>query len=437
MRDLGNDGRAGTAAAAAVLPAPSVAEIEAFLQRLAADAPESDDAVRIDRIAALETLRAAAEAAQTEAVADFVVSQRRSAAERRVPSVRRDRGVGAQVALARRVSPTRGQQHVALAMVLRVELPHTRAAHRAGRIDAFKATLIARETACLTAEHRALVDEQLCADPTTVERLSPRQLVGRLHRAAAELDPAAVVGRRRRAEVDRYTSLRPAPDTMSWLGALLPVKDGVAVHATLDRDARAAKAAGDERSISQLRADLLVHRVTGTPAGAVPVVLNVVVRDTVLLGDPDPDPDGGDGTGWVDGGGPVPGELLRQWVADNLEADTGLWLRRLYEQPATGALVAMDSHATFFQGRLAEFIRLRDRVCRTPGCGAPIRHLDHVEPRVRGGPTTAENGQGLCELCNYAKQADGWTARTVPGPRHTVETTTPTGHTYTSTAEIL
>ncbi|MDX6372235.1 MAG: hypothetical protein QOD98_1223, partial [Nocardioidaceae bacterium] len=50
-------------------------------------------------------------------------------------------------------------------------------------------------------------------------------------------------------------------------------------------------------------------------------------------------------------------------------------------------------------------------------------------------PTTADNGQGLCELCNYAKEADGWSARTVPGPRHTVETTTPTGHTYTSTAD--
>ncbi|MDX6373402.1 MAG: hypothetical protein QOD98_2390, partial [Nocardioidaceae bacterium] len=30
-----------------------------------------------------------------------------------------------------------------------------------------------------------------------------------------------------------------------------------------------------------------------------------------------------------------------------------------------------------------------------------------------------------------------WSARTIPGPRHTVEITTPTGHTYTSTADIL
>ncbi len=430
MRDLGTDGRVGTAAAAAVVAAPTVAEIEAFVRRLAADGTETDDAVRIDRIAALESLRAAAEAAQTETVADFALSQRMAAADRGVPAARRDRGVGAQVALARSVSPTRGQQHVSLALVLRAELAYTRAAFRAGRIDAFKATLIARETACLSAEHRALVDEELCASPETVERLSPRQLVGRLLRAAAELDPAAVAERRRRAERDRHTSLRPAPDTMTWFGALLPVKDGVAVHATLDRDARAAKADGDERSVGQLMADLLVERVTGSPAGSVPVVVNVLVRDGVVLGDDD-------GTGWVEGAGPVPGDLLRQWVADNLDTDTEIWLRRLYEQPATGHLVAMDCRATFFQGRLAEFLRLRDRTCRTPGCGAPVRHLDHVEPRVRGGPTSAQNGQGLCELCNYVKEADGWTARTVPGPRHTVEITTPTGHTYTSTADVL
>ena len=159
-------------------------------------------------------------------------------------------------------------------------------------------------------------------------------------------------------------------------------------------------------------------------------MVNLVVRDDVLLGDRE-------GTGWVEGHGPVPGDLIRQWIADNHETGVDVFIRRLYEQPATGALVAMDSRAELFQGRLAEFIRLRDRVCRTPGCGARIRHTDHVEPRSRGGPTTADNGQGLCELCNYAKQADGWTARTIPGPRHTVETTTPTGHTYTSIADPL
>jgi hypothetical protein len=456
VRDLGSD--AGGSAGAGVLIAPTVAEIEAFSQRLAADAVGLDDAERIDRIAALERLRHASEAALTETVADFVVSQRSAAADRGVPAARRDRGLGLQVALARGVSPTRGQQDVALAMVLRVGLPHTRAAFRAGRIDGFRATLVARETAVLTAEDRAQVDEQLCGDPSVVEGLSPRQLNHRLQKAAAELDPAAVAKRRARAEADRHLSLRPAPDMVTWLGALLPVKAGVAVHATLHREARRAKAAGDPRSIGQLMADILVQRIldpglanaaTGeaeitwssaqlpataspvpTAPSTAPVMVNLIVRDSVLFGDED-------GTGWVQGHGPVPGDLIRQWIADNADAGLGTWLRRLYEQPATGSLVAMDSRSELFQGRLAEFIRLRDRICRTRGCGARIRHTDHVVARARGGPTTADNGQGLCELCNYAKEADGWSARTIPGPRHTVEITTPTGHTYSSAADTL
>ncbi|HEX5089935.1 MAG TPA: DUF222 domain-containing protein, partial [Nocardioides sp.] len=211
MRDLGSDAAAGTAATAgAAAPpaaAPSVEEIEAFTRRLAADPVGLDDAEMIDRLAALETLRCATEAAQCETVADFVISQRRAAAGRGVPAARRDRGVASQVALAMRQSPTRGQQQVGLAMTLRTELPQTRAAFRTGHLDGYKATLIARETGCLTAVDRARVDEQLRAHPTVVERLCPRRLVGRLQRAAAPLDPAAVGKRRRRAEADRHVSL--------------------------------------------------------------------------------------------------------------------------------------------------------------------------------------------------------------------------------------
>jgi hypothetical protein len=55
---------------------------------------------------------------------------------------------------------------------------------------------------------------------------------------------------------------------------------------------------------------------------------------------------------------------------------------------------------------------------------------------VSGDCRTAANGQGLCEACNHAKQATDWHATPRPGPRsrHTVETVTPTGHTYNSTA---
>ncbi|TFV57774.1 HNH endonuclease, partial [Mycobacterium sp. PS03-16] len=72
-------------------------------------------------------------------------------------------------------------------------------------------------------------------------------------------------------------------------------------------------------------------------------------------------------------------------------------------------------------------------------CDAPIRHHDHADPHQRGGPTSARNGLGTCEACNYAKEADGWEVTTDQDAdgTHRATITTPTGATYTSTAPPL
>ena len=76
-----------------------------------------------------------------------------------------------------------------------------------------------------------------------------------------------------------------------------------------------------------------------------------------------------------------------------------------------------------------------------PGLAAQALHLapgtDHVVPYAQGGPTTADNLEGVCEACTYAKEAPGWSSRVTPGVTHTVDTTTPTGHVYRSGAPPL
>jgi hypothetical protein len=114
-----------------------------------------------------------------------------------------------------------------------------------------------------------------------------------------------------------------------------------------------------------------------------------------------------------------------------------VWLRRLYTAPGAGELVAMDSRARLFPPGLRRFIEARDETCRTPYCDAPIRHLDHIVPWHSAGPTALVNGAGLCEACNHTKEIPGWAARPRPGLRHTLELTTPTGHSYHSTAPPL
>jgi hypothetical protein len=385
---------------------------------------------QIDVLRALEELKCAAAGAQAAVTADFAVATNAVRELAEVPARDRLRGVPSQVAHARRVSPARGQQLVGFATVLTREMPCTSAALRAGRMTERSAIALVQETACLELGHRQEVDRRIAGDLEAVERMSEKEVVNRARAAVAELDPRAVAERRRRAEADRAVTTRPAPDTMMWLTTLMPVKEGVSVWAVLSRDADQKIAAGDERSRGQIMADTLRDRVLGGEAATttnLPLMINVIVPDSVLLGDEE-------GTGWVQDYGPVPGDLLREWIADNEEQGVEQFVRRLYASPKTGEVVAMDSKATKFEGKLAEYLRLRDQTCRTPYCDARIRHLDHVKRKADGGPTSAHNGQGLCVTCNQAKEGWGWSARPIRGPdgEHVVEIVTPTGHRYTS-----
>ena len=409
-------------------PGPvDAARVRVWIEQLQSPAGGLSDPARIDLLRSLEELTCAAAAAQAVVTADFDESQRAEQASRGVPAARQGRGVAAQIALARRESPHRGQQHLGLAKVLRDELPHTMAAFAAGRITEWKATLVARETACLGLADRREVDARLAGNAERIEAMGDGELVAEARRHAYELDAESVVQRRRRAEADRRVTLRPAPDVMSQLSACLPVKAGVAVYAVLTREADRLRAAGDPRSRGQIMADTLVDRVvSGEGGGTRPgVMINLVVSDQTLWG-------GNDEAGHVDGYGPIPADLARELAGSDLA-----WLRRVYTNPATGSLVAMDSTARRVPAGLARLLRLRDRTCRTPWCDAPIRHSDHAKARAEHGDTSEINTQGLCEACNHAKQAPGWKARPRPGPRHVVETTTPTGHRYRSTSPPL
>jgi hypothetical protein len=185
-------------------------------------------------------------------------------------------------------------------------------------------------------------------------------------------------------------------------------------------------------------ADTLVERVTGTPGGISGVEIQLVMTDrTFLQADAEPARLPGYGTITATWARELAFTPAARGIDDAGQHDLDVWVRRLYTAPATGELVAMDSKARFFPAGLKRFLQVRDDTCRTPYCDAPIRHHDHITAWHDDGPTSASNGQGLCEACNHTKETPGWTAKPIPGPRHTVATTTPTGHTYHSTAPPL
>jgi hypothetical protein len=302
-------------------------------------------------------------------------------------------------------------------------MPHTLAALECGALTEWRATLIVRESACLSVEDRRTLDYEMCGDVRAFDGLGDARIEADAKKIAYRLDARAVVDRATKAVTERTVTIRPAPDTMTYVTALLPVAQGVAVYAALKK---VADTTFDGRSRGQVMADTLVERVTGRPAEQpIPIAVNMAISDeTLLAGDTEP--------AHLYGYGPIPAEIARRMVHDAASVAT---IRRLYTHPRTGALVAMESRSRCFPKGLAAFIDLRDQTCRTPYCDAPIRHHDHAHPHHKGGPTGAVNGLGECARCNYDKESPGWHVSTHQRDgTHTAAFTTPTGATYHSTA---
>jgi len=235
----------------------------AALRSLTIKAPVEDGAELINQISALEALKSAAAAAQARATVRFAAAQRAAQREEGVPQAALGRGVAAQVALARRDSPVRGSHHLGVAEALVHELPNTMAALQAGEISEWRATLIVRETACLTRDQRTQVDAELGARRGGLVALGDRAIAMEARRISYRLDPHVVTRRAAKAESERRVSLRPAPDTMSLLTGLLPAKQGIAAYKALCEEADSLKAKGDPRSRGQIMSDTLSN---GSPA---------------------------------------------------------------------------------------------------------------------------------------------------------------------------
>lgn len=280
----------------------------------------------------------------------------------------------------------------------------------------------------LTREDRATVDQELHERPGGIGALRDRAAESEARAIGQRLDPAAAVRRNAAAVKQRRVSLRPAPDGMSRLSAVLPVVDGVSVWAELCRSADTAHAAGDERGRGEVMADELVARVLGRTTAEATVEVSLVMTDAALLGSDDPQAHHAPAQVVSDSG------LVATMPADEARAlvrhAAHVFVRRLYTDPERGDLVGMDARRRCFNGLLRRFLVLRDQRCRTPWCDAPVRHVDHVLRHRERGPTSAANAQGLCESCNQGKEQAGLHQR--PRLDGSVLTTTPTGHGYRS-----
>ncbi len=161
------------------------------------------------------------------------------------------------------MSPSRGSRRLNIARALNNDLPNIRALLASGRISERLAETVVEQTSHLDADQRRLVDKELAE--AGLEKLGFGRAEAAVKKVAYETDKAGYTTKRgRTARKDRRVTLRPAPDTMAVLSALLPVEQGVACLAALRKFADSAVATGDGRSRDQVMADTLVERAHRT-----------------------------------------------------------------------------------------------------------------------------------------------------------------------------
>ena len=166
--------------------------------------PAVDGATRVERIAALERIKAAAAAAQAAEIVSFARAQVAEQQRAGVDYRRLGKGIGDQVGMATKTGPWQGARRLTMARDLWHELPGCFGLLAAGEISEQVAALLVGETSHLDPEARRGVDAQLVA--AGVEQMAPRAAAGTARRLAQAADPEGSVRRARTARKDRRVS---------------------------------------------------------------------------------------------------------------------------------------------------------------------------------------------------------------------------------------
>ena len=434
-----------------------------LLSRLDLDA--ADDATLAEAAAGAERVEAAAHAIKLRAAAHLSRRQamRPAALDQRGASQRDVAGDELAVRLGTTVRA--GMDLVRRGKALEETLFATGDALAQGVIDAARARVIVDGLEHVSAEVAATVESRI------LER-APRRTVAQLRsdvaKALIEVDADEAAERARHREKERRVS-RPRAHTDGIASMRLegPAADVLALDVALQAAARAAKAAGDRRSMDQLRFDSLAgiaHRALstgwlggddpglplGTQNGHRPTILVTVPLDQLLprgaapVGAPEGTDTRTDDGAWPR---PLPGEQLRTDQVPSLEgygpispalaralAAGGDWIR-IVTDPLTGAVLDVGHTRYRPTQAMVDHILARDRTCVRPGCAhrASECQLDHTqewnhENPGQGGRTAVSNLGPLCGRDHQVKtHGDFHLTQPEAG---VFEWTTPTGHRY-------
>ncbi|WP_422115620.1 HNH endonuclease [Brachybacterium sp. UNK5269] len=308
-------------------------------------------------------------------------------------------------------SPASAAHSLASQRRLVADMPEMFTALATAKVTSDVAHSASRSFSVLSPTHRADADRLLGQRLPALDAAGAEEWSAATAAAISQADPYGQKRRHLRAKRERHVTVRRAEHGMATVSARISGLDAAKIRKRLSLEAERLRAAGDRRGHQAIQADVLVDALVGQRQGSEPVTLDigVIITDRALI-----HPGAGE-LAQIEGYGAAPVEVLREELRGALgaalidQADEALGsdgpalravLRRLYTHPRTEELVAVEARARAFPPALARFIRWRDQICRGPFCDAAIRQCDHVRPHASGGPTSLDNAQGLCALCN-------------------------------------
>lgn len=303
-----------------------------------------------------------------------------------------------ELANMRRTSVELAQRSLMTAQGLRDLCPNTFQALAAGEITLKAATTIVSRAQDLEPDQIRQLESELLP---VARRGTDQQVLDKSRKVRRRLLPESAQQARERAEQDRRITCRPEKDGMATLSWYLPAEDAQAVMNTVDGHAR-AEFADDERSLAQLRSDIMRDALLdGWPAKPGPgyqVKLMVTVPAVELL------VDHGRGLADLQGHGPIP-----MGVALKLAAKAPSFSRVLTD-PWDGAPIDLGRTRYRPSQALRDFVAIRDGCCTFPGCRRPphTSEVDHIDDWAKGGGTNRDNTRQLCKRHQMYKHVLGW-----------------------------
>ena len=327
-----------------------------------------------------------------------------------------ERAAAADLAVRLSLAESTVRNHGYLASTLRQRLPLLWAWFSEGEVSTQNAREAAAIVSELSAEYWAPFEGQIVDAART---LAPARFRTRARGARERLQAETLTERRDAAEVHRGVWIEPDRDGMGWLHAHLSNEKLAMIGANLDGVAFGLFAdADEERTMAQLRADVLSDLLTGVgSSSSVGVTVALTVPVLSLLGHTDE-------PALLEGVGPIDIETARRLCA------TAPSITRLLTDPVTGTVLQMDAHQYRPSAALKRWLAIQQVTCDFPGCGRRAAHcdLDHTHDWAKGGLTTADNLVHRCRKHHTMKHQTKWRVEHPPGSERAVWTS-PTGHT--------